>query len=102
LRGGYIIAKRAAAELYQITREAFTPIDEIYYNPDCGILPRFNIQKMVPAPVKQAGLPSTIRGQPNQVSTDNHVLSLHPKEKNAPALATQTATRMGKIQEKTS
>jgi len=63
--GGYIIAKEAAAKLCQITQEAFAPIDEIYYNPDCGILPLLNIQQMVPAPVKQAGLPSTIRGQPH-------------------------------------
>jgi len=82
--GGYIIAKKAAAELYQITREAFAPIDEIYYNPDCGILPRFNIQQMVPAPVKQADLPSTIRKQHNQDSTDNHVLPLPLKRKKTP------------------
>jgi len=62
--GGYIVARQAAARLYQITESAFAPIDEIYYNPDCGILPLFNIQQMVPAPVIQAGFASTVRAHP--------------------------------------
>jgi len=81
--GGYIIAKEAAARLYQITQEVFAPIDELYYNPDCGILPLLNIQQMVPAPVKQAGLPSTIRGQPHPAFAEGHDSSIPKKKKDS-------------------
>jgi len=63
--GGYIVSRDAAIQLLATTEQAFAPIDEIYFNPDYDILKTLNIQQIVPAPVIQAGLVSTIR-QPSQ------------------------------------
>jgi len=62
--GGYIISRKAAAQLLEITQQAFAPIDEIYFNPDCGVLPTLNVQQLVPAIIIQTGLKSTIRHPP--------------------------------------
>jgi len=63
--GGYIVSHAAAVRLLQVTKQAFAPIDEIYFNPDCGILPTLTVQQLVPALVIQAGLTSTIRDAPS-------------------------------------
>jgi len=59
--GGYIISRNAAIKLLEITQQAFAPIDEIYFNPDCGILQTLNVQQLMPAMVIQVDLKSTIR-----------------------------------------
>jgi len=59
--GGYIISRNAAIKLLEITQQAFAPIDEIYFNPACGILQTLNVQQLMPAMVIQVGLKSTIR-----------------------------------------
>jgi glycosyl transferase family 25 len=59
--GGYIVSRFCARRLYDLTEYATAPIDEIYFNPDCHILQMLNVQQMIPAPVIQAGLISTIR-----------------------------------------
>lgn len=66
--GGYIVSKDCARRLYELTEYATAPIDEIYFNPDCGVLQTLDVQQMFPAPVIQAGLVSTIRGpkEPDQ------------------------------------
>lgn len=59
--GGYIVSKVCAARLYALTALVAAPIDELYFNPDCGLLQTMNVQQMIPAIVVQAGLESTIR-----------------------------------------
>jgi len=58
---GYIVSKSCARHLYELTEHTTAPIDEIYFNPDCHVLQTLNVQQMIPAPVMQAGLISTIR-----------------------------------------
>jgi len=69
--GGYIVSREAAQRLLTVTEQAFAPIDEIYFNPDCGFLQTVNVQQLVPAPVIQAGLKSTIR-QPPALDKNKH------------------------------
>ncbi|UXM96506.1 glycosyltransferase family 25 protein (plasmid) [Bartonella sp. HY329] len=59
--GGYIVSRDCAKKLYALTEFAFAPIDEIYFNPECGVMAMFNIEQFDPAIVIQAGLVSTIR-----------------------------------------
>lgn len=59
--GGYIISKSAAQKLYELTALVTAPIDEIYFNPECAIMPLLHIEQMVPAITVQLGLISTIR-----------------------------------------
>jgi len=74
--GGYIVSREAAKRLLAVTQQAFAPIDEIYFNPDCGILQTLNVQQIVPAPVIQAGLVSTIRQPPKpKARRKSHPLS---------------------------
>jgi len=62
--GGYIVSRETAIQLLDLTEQAFAPIDEIYFNPECGFLLEANVQQLVPAIVMQAGLTSTIRPAP--------------------------------------
>ncbi|EJF91185.1 glycosyltransferase family 25 protein [Bartonella tamiae] len=59
--GGYIVSKDCAKYLYETNQQVSAPIDEIYFNPECGFLQTMNVQQMMPAIVIQAGLVSTIR-----------------------------------------
>jgi len=62
--GGYLVSKPCAARLYPLTAEISAPIDEIYFNPDDGLLRELNVQQMIPALVVQvAGIASTIEAQ---------------------------------------
>lgn len=63
--GGYIISKAAAKKLYDLTALATAPIDEIYFNPECGIMQSLHIEQMVPAIAVQISLVSTIRAPKN-------------------------------------
>jgi len=58
--GGYIVSRQAAIRLLSLTQRAFSAIDNIYFDPYCGILQTLNVQQLVPAPVIQAGLESDI------------------------------------------
>ncbi|MHC5306353.1 glycosyltransferase family 25 protein [Bartonella sp. LJL80] len=59
--GGYIVSKACARYLYESNQQVTAPIDEIYFNPECGVLQTMKVEQMVPAIVVQAGLVSTIR-----------------------------------------
>lgn len=76
--GGYIISKACAGRLYDLTEYATAPIDEIYFNPDCSVLQTLNVQQMIPAPVIQAGLTSTIRSAEKK-PRERSRLPLHKK-----------------------
>jgi len=56
----YIISKKCAKKLYEITQYVTAPIDVIYFDTNAGLLQRLNVQQMIPAPVIQAGMASTI------------------------------------------
>jgi len=79
--GGYIISRTCARRLYELTQYASAPIDEIYFNPDCHILQTMNVQQMIPAPVIQAGLMSTIRNAENKAARQPSNLPLGQKIK---------------------
>jgi len=66
--GGYLISKTCASALYALTESIHMPIDEVYYNPDCGQLRNFNIQQMTPALVVQTGHESTLTPQRQQLA----------------------------------
>jgi len=72
--GGYIISRKAAIRLLALTGQAFSPIDNIYYDPYCGILQTINVQQIVPAPVVQVGLESNIwKGYDLRLGERKHV-----------------------------
>jgi glycosyl transferase family 25 len=75
---GYIVSKRCAQWLYKNIEYAIAPIDEIYFNPDCDIMHRLNIYQMIPAPVMQAGLASTIRTSKKEIRLSSN-LSMYQK-----------------------
>jgi len=58
--GGYIISKACARRLYDEVKLVTAPIDEIMYNPECGVFRSLNIEQLFPAIVVQIGLSSTI------------------------------------------
>ena len=58
--GGYIISKACARRLYDEVKLVTAPIDEIMYNPECGVFGSLNIEQIFPAIVVQIGLTSTI------------------------------------------
>ncbi|WP_297323438.1 glycosyltransferase family 25 protein [uncultured Bartonella sp.] len=59
--GGYIVSKSCAKRLYEENRLVTAPIDEIYYNPECGVMQTLNVEQLFPAIAMQVGLTSTIR-----------------------------------------
>jgi len=62
--GGYIVSKQCAKKLYELTEYVCAPIDEIYFNPDYGLLRELNVQQIIPAVVIQrSGIESTIDEQ---------------------------------------
>jgi len=69
--GGYIISRQAARRILALTEQAFAPIDEIYFNPLCGVLQKTNVLQLVPAVVVQTGHPSTIRHDPSLYAGKN-------------------------------
>lgn len=64
---GYIISKSCAKRLYDENKIAIAPIDEILYNPVCGVFQSLKIEQMFPAIVVQAGLNSTILSERKQI-----------------------------------
>lgn len=59
--GGYVISKSCAKRLYDENQLVTAPIDEIYFNPACGIMQSLKVEQLFPAIVVQVGLASTIR-----------------------------------------
>lgn len=64
---GYIISKSCAKRLYDENKLAIAPIDEILYNPGCGVFQSLKIEQMFPAIVVQAGLNSTILSERKKI-----------------------------------
>jgi len=59
--GGYILSRNCAKKLYELTQSIILPIDDLYFNPDYGVLQEFNVQQLVPAVVAhEEGNKSTI------------------------------------------
>lgn len=65
--GGYIISKSCARRLYDENQLATAPVDEILFNPACGVFQSLKIEQMFPAIVIQAGLDSTILSERNNL-----------------------------------
>jgi len=67
--GGYIVSRSCAKKLYELTQSIRLPIDELYFNPDYGMLQELNVQQLVPAVVMQVahekGNKSTIAAERN-------------------------------------
>jgi len=53
---GYIISRSAAKCFLALTEYVHLPIDVVYFDPDYGLLKKFNIQQLIPAPVIQTDL----------------------------------------------
>jgi len=53
-----------ANKLYKLTEYATAPIDELYFNPDYGLLRELKVQQIIPAVViQQIEIESTIQAQ---------------------------------------
>jgi len=58
---GYIISRQCAKKLYDFTQNITShQIDVIYFDQDLGLLQELNVYQLIPAPVIQSGMVSTI------------------------------------------
>ena len=71
--GGYIMSKACARRLYDEIKLVTAPIDEIMYNPECGVCRSLNIEQMFPAIAIQIGLSSTILADRKKVKSVKRV-----------------------------
>lgn len=68
--GGYIISKSCAKRLFDENKMAIAPVDEILFNPACGVFQSLKIEQMFPAIVMQVGLDSTIHSERKKIKKD--------------------------------
>jgi len=73
--GCYIISRQCAKKLLDLIQAIKAPIDVIYFDPNKGLLHQLNIQQVIPAPVIQSGMTSTIE----KGKKVKEVLPLHAK-----------------------
>jgi len=69
--GGYIISRKCARKLYELTQSIRLPIDELYFNPDYGMLRELNVQQIVPAVVAHQPRNESTIAQQRQYSRRN-------------------------------
>jgi len=56
----YIISKQCAKKLYDLIQDITAPIDVILFDQNTGLLQELNVHQLIPAPVIQSGMTSTI------------------------------------------
>jgi len=105
--GGYIVSKQCAKKLYELTEYVTAPIDEIYFNPNYGLLRQLNVQQMIPALVVQQGnIESTIeehrktmkkKYRPLKLRLQREIQRAYRKHLLLPWLARVRGCRVGKI-----
>ena len=78
--GGYIISKSCAKRLYDENKQITAPVDEIMYNPECGVFSTLNIEQMFPAIVVQIGLSSTILYERKTIKGPKHSRRTMPEK----------------------